>query len=79
VLATADDANADTKRGRVCEANFYSGELALQRDANDNASRLFRLAAAGCPKDFTEFAAANAERGSVSTSRSSNRTCRSGE
>jgi lipoprotein NlpI len=60
-LAAADDANASTKKGRVCEANFYSGELALQHGAKDQATRLFRLAASGCPRGFIEFIAANAE------------------
>lgn len=61
VLAAADDPNADTKRGQVCEANFYTGELVLQQGHRDEARRLFRLAAADCPKDFTEWSAANAE------------------
>jgi lipoprotein NlpI len=57
----ADDQDAKTKRGHVCEVNFYSGELALQHGAEDDALRLFRLAANDCPKDFTESHAANAE------------------
>jgi lipoprotein NlpI len=61
VLAAADNANAYTKRGQVCEANFYSGELALQQGAKDQATRLFRLTVAECPKDFIELHAANAE------------------
>ncbi len=60
-LAAADDANANTKKGRVCEANFYSGELALQQGAKDQATRLIRLAALDCQKGFIEFTAANAE------------------
>ena len=61
VLAAADNPDAKTKKGQVCEANFYSGELALQRDAKEEAVRLFRLAAADCPKTSTEWWAANAE------------------
>jgi lipoprotein NlpI len=61
VLAAADDPDADTKRGQVCEANFYSGELALQQGAKEEAARLFRLAAAGCPHEFVEGPSANAE------------------
>jgi lipoprotein NlpI len=61
VLAVADDPNPKTKQGKVCEANFYTAELALQRHAKDEATRLFRLAAADCRKGFTERAAANAE------------------
>jgi tetratricopeptide (TPR) repeat protein len=61
VLAAADDADAQTGREQVCEANFYSGELVLMQGANEKAARLFRLAAADCPKNFTEWSAANAE------------------
>jgi lipoprotein NlpI len=61
LLATADDADASTKQRKICEVNFYSAELALQRRVKDEATRLFRLAATGCPKSFTERAAADAE------------------
>ena len=60
-LAAADDPDATKKKGQVCEANFYSGELALRQGAKDDAARLFRLAASDCPHDFTEWPAANAE------------------
>jgi lipoprotein NlpI len=61
VLAAADDPDAEKKKGQVCEANFYSGELALQQGAKEEAARLFRLAAAGCPREFAEGHAANSE------------------
>jgi len=61
VLAAADNANAAIKTGQVCEANFYSGEWALRISAKEEAARLFKLAAEGCPKDFLEWGAANAE------------------
>jgi lipoprotein NlpI len=61
LLATADDTDAKTKQRKICEVNFYSAELALQRHARDEATRLFRLAAIDCPKSFTERAAAHAE------------------
>jgi lipoprotein NlpI len=61
VLATADDPDATKKKGQVCEANFYGGELALRTGAKDEATRLFRLAANDCPKSFREWGAANAE------------------
>jgi lipoprotein NlpI len=48
-------------KGQICEANFYSGELALQQSAKNEAIRLFRLAAADCPKTFEERLAAKAE------------------
>jgi hypothetical protein len=61
VLAAADDPDAHVKKGQICEANFYSGELALQQNVRQEAVRLFRLAAAGCPHDFVEGPAAYAE------------------
>jgi lipoprotein NlpI len=61
VLAAADDPDAKTKAGQVCEANSYSAELALQQGAKAEAERLFRLAAAGCPREFVEGPAANSE------------------
>ena len=50
VLAAADDPDPNKKKGQVCEANFYGGELALRTGAKDEATRLFRLAASDCPK-----------------------------
>jgi lipoprotein NlpI len=61
VMAAADTPDAAKKRDQVCEANFYTGELALQRDTKEDATRLFQLAAANCPKHFTESWAAAAE------------------
>jgi lipoprotein NlpI len=61
VLAAADDSDAKKKKGQICEANFYSGELALKQGAKDEAVRLFRLATSDCPKNSDEWAAANAE------------------
>jgi lipoprotein NlpI len=61
VLAAANDPDANKKTGQVCEANFYSGELALRAGGKDEATRLFQLASSGCPKDFREYYAANAE------------------
>ena len=48
-LAAAEDPNPKKKQDQVCEANFYVGEFELLRDARDEASRSFRLAANGCP------------------------------
>ena len=61
LLAAADVANPRAKQGRVCEANFFTGELALQQGNADEAKRLFALAAADCPKDFDAYAGATAE------------------
>jgi S1-C subfamily serine protease len=69
VLAAADDANADTRKGHLCEANFYSGELALQQGAKEEAARLFGLVTAQCPKGFFEWPAANAELRALGKSR----------
>ena len=60
-LAAADDPDPNKKKGQVCEANFYSGELALRTGAKDEATRLFRLAVSDCPKLYDEMAAAIAE------------------
>jgi lipoprotein NlpI len=60
-LEAADDPDVNTKKGQVCEVNFYSGELALQDDNKNEATRLFRLSAADCPKTFTEYDGAKAE------------------
>jgi lipoprotein NlpI len=61
VLAAADDPNANKKKGRLCEANFYGGELSLMKGSKDEAIRLFRLAVSDCPHEFDEWPAANAE------------------
>ena len=58
VLAAADDANPQTKTDQVCEANFYIGELMLQRGDKADAMRLLRLAASACPKRFMEYSGA---------------------
>ncbi|MFY9895001.1 MAG: tetratricopeptide repeat protein [Xanthobacteraceae bacterium] len=60
-LAAADDKDQKTKQGQVCEAIFYTGELALLQGARADAARVFRLAASECPHGFVEWGAANAE------------------
>jgi lipoprotein NlpI len=61
VLAAAEHPDADKKKGRLCEANFYGGELALLTRARDEVTHRFRLAATDCPKNFDEWGAANVE------------------
>lgn len=61
VLAAADDPDATKKRKQFCDANFYSGLLALRQDAKVEAARLFRLAANDCPRDTNQWIDANAE------------------
>ena len=39
VLAAADDRDGKTKQFQVCEANFYSGQRALEQGAKDDAIR----------------------------------------
>ena len=61
VLVAADDPGVTKKKGQICEANFYAGELALTQGATEEAIRLLHLAADGCPRTFVEWPAANAE------------------
>jgi lipoprotein NlpI len=61
VLQAADDPDPKTKAGQLCEANFYSGEIALERGAKQEAARLFHLAASACPREFVEGPAARDE------------------
>ncbi len=60
-VAAAFDADEKTKRAQTCEANFYSGELALLKKDNKQAQRLLKLAADQCPPSFVESTAAIAE------------------
>jgi lipoprotein NlpI len=57
----ATDVDPITRKGQICEVNFYSGELALLQESKNEAVRLFRLAANDCPRTFKEWMAANAE------------------
>jgi lipoprotein NlpI len=59
-LPVANEASATTRKSRVCQANFYIAEQELQHGANDDATRLFRLVVADCPRTLTEWRA-NAE------------------
>jgi lipoprotein NlpI len=61
VLGAADDADPFKKKGQVCEANFYTAELALQQGGRERARQLLQLAITDCPKSFIEWPAANAE------------------
>jgi tetratricopeptide (TPR) repeat protein len=66
VLVSAENPDAETRKGQVCEANFYTGELDLLQGKKDDANRLFQVAAANCPNDFMEYDGANAELRTVS-------------
>jgi lipoprotein NlpI len=61
VLDAAQNADANTMKGQVCDANFYSGEWALLQGAKDEATRLFRLAARDCPPVRVGWGGANTE------------------
>jgi len=60
-LAAAEHAESSTRRGQLCEVNFYAGDIALRGGAKPEATRLFTLAARDCPKTWIELEAANAE------------------
>ena len=57
----AFDTDPKTKTAQTCEANFYSGELALLKKNKKEAQRLLKLAADQCPPSFIESTAAVAE------------------
>jgi len=61
VLHVADDPDPIKKKGQICEANFFTAELALQRGLKEEARRLFGLALVDCPPMFVEAQAAAAE------------------
>ncbi|HEV2159693.1 tetratricopeptide repeat protein [Bradyrhizobium sp.] len=69
VLDAANDPDPRRRKGQVCEAHFYAGELTLQRGSREEASRLFDLAVADCPKTFVEKQAADFELSSLRASR----------
>lgn len=53
-LAAVNDKDPAEKQRQVCQVNFYAGEIALARGTRDEAARLFRLAADGCPRTYIE-------------------------
>jgi tetratricopeptide (TPR) repeat protein len=61
LLGAADDSDPKKRKGQVCEANFYTAEVALQRGSKEEARRLFEVAVADCPRTFVEWQAAGAE------------------
>jgi lipoprotein NlpI len=61
MLAASDDPDPTIKRGHICEANFYAGELALLHDDRETAKRLFSVATDDCPFRWSEWEAADAE------------------
>jgi tetratricopeptide (TPR) repeat protein len=61
VMAATDDPDPTARRGHVCEANYYTGEVALLRGDRAEAVKLFTAASADCPSRWTEWEAADAE------------------
>lgn len=61
VLHAAEDPDPIKKKGQICEANFFTAEVALQRGVMEEARRLFALALADCPPTFVEAQAAAVE------------------
>jgi tetratricopeptide (TPR) repeat protein len=60
-FGAAFDTDPKTKQAQTCEANFYTGELALLKKNKKDAQRLLKLAADDCPPSFVESTAAIAE------------------
>jgi lipoprotein NlpI len=60
-IAAAQDNDPKTSQGRTCEANFYSGELALLTKNKAEGIDLLRRAASDCPRGYIEAPAAMAE------------------
>ena len=58
--SAAADKDATKNREQLCEANFYGAEFVQLQRQKDEVVRLYRAAASDCPKDFTEWMAANA-------------------
>jgi lipoprotein NlpI len=61
LLAAAESTDPNTKRKQLCEANFYTGELALIKGSKAEAIGLLRLAASDCPHNFDEWDGAKAD------------------
>jgi lipoprotein NlpI len=60
-LSAASNADPQVTAAQTCEANFYSGELALLKKDKKDAQRLLKLAADICPPSFVESTAALAD------------------
>jgi len=61
LFSAAKDPDPKTQSEQVCEANFYSAEMALTQQRRDDAIRLFQLAGSSCPHHFVEYEGARAE------------------
>jgi lipoprotein NlpI len=61
LLASAKESDPKKSRERLCDANFFIGQLALQRGSKEEAKRAFQIAVRDCPPEFLEMGAAAAE------------------
>jgi len=61
LYAGADDTDPKTRSEQLCEANFYTGELKLLKNAPNEARPLLRAAQKDCPPTFYESHGASAE------------------
>ena len=61
MLVAADDPDEIKKKGQVCGANFFAGELALRQGEKSRAIGLFHVSARDCPRTFIERFAARDE------------------
>ena len=61
LLRAAEHPDAETRRGQVCEAEFYVGEWHLLNLRLKEASDLLSRAEKNCPKTFIEYEGAVAE------------------
>lgn len=61
LLAAANDPEARGVRAATCEANFYSAIVAIRQREEEEARRLFQVAADRCPLATIEWYAANQE------------------
>ncbi|HEX9193270.1 MAG TPA: aspartyl protease family protein [Burkholderiales bacterium] len=61
LLKAAEHPDAETRRGQVCEAEFYVGEWHLLNLRHKEAGELLGRAEKNCPKAFVEYDGAVAE------------------
>jgi lipoprotein NlpI len=61
LMAAAADPDPQTHVGEACEANFYTGEDALEHQRQTVALARFRAVHDNCIKDYVEYGAALAE------------------
>jgi lipoprotein NlpI len=61
LLTSARGADPKKARDRLCEANFYIGQFALQKASKEEAHLAFQTAVRDCPRQFLEVGAAAAE------------------